>query len=224
MNISSVARMVVIALVSAAAGYALRQPEPAPVVAPGSVQAAHAGSTSSSPPAPPLIALASDGNVTLRVDQQPLEWVLEQIALQGGNVKATTTVAAVQQQPSSAAPSCPEVTAAARVDSAKLLREIQQGSEEQRVEGLLDARSNGVYVPDATLKTLFETDASERVRLHAFEAYLERQTGDNAAQRRTLEAAMLIASPVIQREAKARLNELNDMERVDALFKQQAGF
>jgi len=221
-NISSVARMVVITLVSGVAGYALRQPDPVPVVAPHNVQASPAGSTSNSPPAPPLIAVASDGNVTLRVDQQPLEWVLEQIAAQGGNVKVTATAAAVRQ-PSLAAPSCPEVTAAARVDSAKLLREIQQGSEEQRVEGLLDARSAGVYVPDATLKTLFETDASERVRLHAFEAYLERQTGDNAAQRRTLEAALLIPSPVIQREAKARLDELNDMERVDALFKQQAG-
>ena len=45
----------------------------------------------------------------------------------------------------------------------------------------------------------------------------------NAAQRRTLEAAVLIASAVIQREAKARPDELNDMERVDALFKQLAG-
>ena len=34
---------------------------------------------------------------------------------------------------------------------------------------------------------------------------------------------MLIASAVIQREAKARPDELNDMERVDALFKQLAG-
>jgi len=73
------------------------------------------------------------------------------------------------------------------------------------------------------LKTLYETDASERVRLHAFDAYLERQTGDNVALRRTLEAAALIPSAVIQREARTRLNELADMERMEALFKQQAG-
>ena len=30
----------------------------------------------------PLIAVSSDGNVTLRVEQQPLEWVLEEIAKQ----------------------------------------------------------------------------------------------------------------------------------------------
>ncbi len=221
-NISSVARVMVVALVSGAAGYLLRQPAPAPVATPGGVQATHAAGTSNPSPAAPLIALASDGNVTLRVEQQPLEWVLEQIALQGGHVKATATAAA--SPPSSAPSSCPQLTAVARVDPAKLLQEIQLGSEEQRVEGLLDARSAGVWVPDATLKTLFETDASERVRLHAFEAYLERQTGDNAAQRRTLEAAALISSPVIQREAKARLDELNDMERADALFKQRAGF
>jgi len=80
-----------------------------------------------------------------------------------------------------------------------------------------------VFVPDGTLKTLFETDASEQVRLHAFEAYLERQTGDNVALRRTLEAAALIPSAVIQREAHVRLNELTDMERMEASFKQRTG-
>ena len=223
MNIGSVARAVIIALVSGVAGYSLRQPDPAP---PGATthggEMAHASSRSNSPPASPLIAVASDGNVTLRVDQQPLEWVLEQIALQGGDVKGTATAAAIRST-LSAGPSCPEPTRTARVESSKLLQEIERGSEEQRVGGLLNARSAGVFVPDATLKTLFETDASERVRLHAFEAYLERQTGDNAALRRTLEAAALIPSALIQREARVRLNELTDMERMEALFKQRTG-
>ena len=220
MNIGSVARVVVIALVSGVAGYALRQPDRPPGVTTHGIQAAQAGSTSSSPLSPPLIAVASDGNVTLHVEQQPLEWVLEQIAAQGGNVKVTATAAALRPTPS-AQPSCPEPARVARIDPAKLLQQIERGSEEQRVQGLLEARSMGVYVPDGTLKTLFETDASERVRLHAFEAYLERQTGNNAALRRTLEAAVLIPSAVIQREAKRRLDELTDMERMDALFKQQ---
>ena len=221
MNISSVARMVVIALASGAVGYSLRQPDPTPAVATHDIQTPHAGSTSSSPPSTPLIAVASDGNVTLRVDQQPLEWVLEQIALQGGNAKATTTAAAIRPV-SSAEPSCPKPTGADRVDSAKLLQEIQRGSEEQRVRGLLDARPAGVVVPADTLKTLFETDASDKVRLHAFEAYLEQLPGDNATLRRTLEAAVLVPSAVIQRAAQARLDELTDMERVDASFNQRA--
>jgi len=216
MNVGSIAPVVVIALVSGIAGYSLRQPDAAPAVAtPHGVETAHAGSA----PAAPLIAVASDGNVTLRVDQQPLEWVLEQIALQGRNVKA-----AAIRPPSSAEPSCRQPAGAARIEPAKLLQEIERGSEEQRVHGLLEARSAGLYVPDGTLKTLFETDASERVRLHAFEAYLERQTGDNAALRRTMEAAALVPSEVIQREARTRLNELTDMERMDALIKQQTGF
>jgi len=221
-NIGSVARTGVVALVSGVAGYSLQLPDQAPPGATAQgVETARAGSRSNSPPTSPLIALSSDGNVTLRVDQQPLEWVLEQIALQGGNVKATAMAAAIR--PASAEPSCPKQTGAARIEPAKLLQEIERGSEEQRVHGLLEARSAGVFVPDGTLKTLFETDASERVRLHAFEAYLERQTGDNAALRRTLEAAALIPSAVIQREARTRLNELTDMERMDALFNQQAG-
>ena len=223
MNIGSVALVVATALVSGAAGYALRQPDPAPPgVTSHGAQVVHAGSTSSSLRAAPLIAVASDGNVTLHVDQQPLEWVLEQIALQGGNVKATVTVADIRPR-SSTEPSCPGPTGAARVDSAKLLQEIQRGSEEQRVRGLLDARPAGVMVPAETLKTLFETDASDKVRLHAFEAYLEQLPGDNATLRRTLEAAVLVPSAVIQREAHARLDELSDMERIDASPRQRAG-
>jgi len=221
-NIGSVARMVVMSLVSGAAGYSLGQPDPPHDVASHAVEVAHASSTLGSPAASPLIALASDGNVTLRVDQQPLEWVLEQIALQGGDVQSLASGAAIRPA-SQTHPACPEPMRAARGEPAKLLQEIERGSEGQRVQGLLEARSAGLVVPDTTLKTLFETDPSDRVRLHAFEAYLERQTGDNAALRRTLEAAVLIPSAVIQREAKARLDELTDMERMDALFKQQAG-
>jgi len=223
-NISSVARVVVIALVAGVVGYSLGRPDSVPTstTAPR-VEIAHARGTSSPSPANPLIAVATDGNVTLRVDQQPLEWVLEQIALQGGHVEASAKAAAIRQ-PSSAQPSCPAPTSVARVDAEKLLQEIQGGTEAQRVEGLLGARSGGVWIPDATLKTMFETDASERVRLHAFESYLGRQAGDNGAQRRTLEAALLIPSPVLQREAKARLDELTDMEREDAAFKQRGGF
>jgi hypothetical protein len=58
----------------------------APAAAPAVVIAAPAPQAAKSNPLPeaPLIAVASDGNVTLRVEQQPLEWVLEQIALQSG--------------------------------------------------------------------------------------------------------------------------------------------
>jgi hypothetical protein len=36
--------------------------------------------------------VSSDGQVTLRVEQQPLEWVLEQIAAQGGLVALDAAV------------------------------------------------------------------------------------------------------------------------------------
>lgn len=227
MNLGSVALTLATALVSALVsgitGYALGQPDPAPpcgITHTG--ETARAGSGSTSPPANPVIAVGSDGNVTLHVDQQPLEWVLEQIALQGGDM-TTTAKAVALRPPSSAGLACQASTDAGHTEPAQLLQAIERGSEAQRVQGLLDAQSAGVFVPDSTLKVLFETDASERVRLHAFEAYLERRTGDNAALRRTLEAATLIPSALIQREAQVRLHELTAMERMEASFKHRAG-
>ena len=55
-------------------------------------------------PEAPLIAVASDGNVTLRVEQQPLEWVLEQIALQSGKSQAPSAPAAPSAAPQPAVP------------------------------------------------------------------------------------------------------------------------
>ena len=223
MNIASVAIVLATALVSGVVGYSLGQPDSAAAVTVHGAQAAPVGKTSTSPPpAAPLIAVASDGNVTLRIDQQPLEWVLEQIALQAGDAKVRGGAAAIEP-PSPMEPSCRELARVGRIEPETLLQEIERGTEEQRVQGLLDARFAGVVVPDEKLKTLFETDASDRVRLQAFESYLERQSGDNAVLRRTLEAAVLIPSSAIQREARARLAELSDTERIDASSNQRAG-
>jgi hypothetical protein len=72
---------------SAAVGWSAHEAA-TPAVVPAVVVAAPAPAKPNPVPEPPLIAVASDGNVTLRVEQQPLEWVLEQIALQSGRVPA----------------------------------------------------------------------------------------------------------------------------------------
>jgi hypothetical protein len=199
---------------SAAAGWMARAPAEAPEsrAAPAAqprppiALAAPADTT-------PLIAVSSDGNVTLRVEQQPLEWVLEQIAAQSGwaDVKSRARSA------TAAASTAPEaVVCAAPVDASQLLQAIERGSEPERFDGLLRARSEGVTVPEQTLRVLYENDASERVRLAAFESYLELRA-DSREARQVLEAALYLPSAAIQREARRRLDELHEMERADAL-------
>ena len=172
----------------------------------------------------PLIVVASDGQVTLRVEQQPLEWVLEQIAEQS---ELRHTVAALRA-PAGAASGVETHACAAAPDLlpqpqvTQLLQAIRNGSELERIDGLLQAREAAVPLADDTLRTLFETDASEQVRLRAFEAYLEGRSGNVEELRSALQAAQYVPSAAIQAEAKAQLQQLHDIERIDAANPQQS--
>jgi hypothetical protein len=212
-----------IALVSGAIGWGLRSPGPAPVRAEAPLRLAAAPAVAQGPVFnTPLIAVAGDGKVTLHVDQQPLEWVLEQIAQQSGwadvKARAAGPVAAREPSPAGAAPACAEPPRAVPLELA--LRALQGGSEAERAQGLLQIRNDGATVPDEMLKQLFETDASDSVRLLAFDSYLEPRSGDSLALRTALQAALYVPSGAIQREAKRRLEELVESERIDAAHPQ----
>lgn len=169
-----------------------------------------------------LIAISDDGRATLRVEQQPLDWVLEEIARQSGRaVSLPASVAAAQTaSPSSpAAPSeehCPVAAPAPRPDTARLLQAIERGTEGDRFEGLQQAREDGLVLPEGLLKTLAETDASERVRLVAFETWLESQGDSPDTLRGALQAAALQPGTVVPGEARRRLEELRLLEQVAA--------
>jgi len=174
----------------------------------------------------PLIMVASDGQVTLRVEQQPLEWVLEQIAQQSG-LRHAVAAARAPMGAASGAPAneCPDPDAPNLLPQQQvrqLLQAIRNGSEQERIDGLLQAREAAVPLGDDTLKTLFETDASEQVRLRAFEAYLEGRSGNVDELRSALQAAQYVPSAAIQAEAKAQLQQLQDIERIDAASPQQS--
>jgi hypothetical protein len=97
-----------------------------------------------------------------------------------------------------------------------LLQTIRQGTDADRFTGLLQARDESLPLPGTLLKTLFETDASDGVRLLAFEAYLETVALQPAALRSTLEAALYVPNAGVQQEARRRLDELAERERIDA--------
>jgi hypothetical protein len=86
MGIRMAAAFAATAISGVATGWWLHAPEPLVLPECHNAPAVVASSAASTAPpsSVPLIAVASDGNVTLRVEQQPLEWVLEQIAAQSG--------------------------------------------------------------------------------------------------------------------------------------------
>ena len=165
-----------------------------------------------------LIAISDDGRATLRVEQQPLDWVLEEIARQSGRRVPALQAAAsgTSAEPAAAPESCPvPAPPAPRPETTRLLQAIESGSEAERYEGLLQAREDSVVLAPQTLKTLYETDASERVRLAAFETWLEQHGGEPEALRTGLEAAALQSGSAVPAEARRRLEELRQMEHVE---------
>lgn len=182
----------------------------------------------------PVIMVASDGNVTLRVEKRPLDWVLEQIAHERGRAglrqpagsvpERTATGAAAQSalrtaassSPAAALPACPE-SAALQVDAGRVLQSIEGGTEAERFQGLMLARSAGLTVAEPLLKRLFESGDSERVQVAAFEAYLALRADRPDALRTALEQAQHAPAPSIQRNAAQRLAELAELQRLDTL-------
>lgn len=226
MNIQRIAGLAATAALGWLAGWQMQPSTPA---APARAPVATAGATVASQSvadATPRIIIASDGNATIHVDQQPLAWVLEQIARQSGwsDVHARATPSAASAVPASGAEAPAELVFVAEAprDEAQVLHAIARGSETDRFDGLMAARSSGVPLTEELLKNVFESDASERVRLAAFETYLEGRTGDNAALRSALSAALYVPNPAIQREARLRLDELDESERIDAATRQSA--
>lgn len=216
---------------AAASGWAVRGPADASSALPVAAGSASARAGAAAQQSP-LIAVADDGRVTLRLEQQPLDWVLEQIALQSGRsdvavLRARLAASAARPAASTAEageppeavqaadPSCPPATFAA--DPASLLQAIQYGPEADRAAALLHARSQGIAVPETLLRTLLETAVPEQLRVAALEVWLDRRIDDSAAQRALLEAALLIPSPLVQQEARQRLDDLDEMARLDAL-------
>lgn len=226
MNVQHIAGLAATAAIAWMAGWQM-QPAPPATPAPAPAAAAAAPMTAQSVVgSSPQIVIASDGNATIHVEQQPLAWVLEQIARQSGwsDVHARATPAAASGVVATGSDATADVVFVAEAprDEAQVLQAISRGSETDRFDGLMAARSSGIALTDELLKTVFESDASERVRLAAFETYLEGHGGDPAAVRSALTAALYVPNPAIQRDARQRLDALEDSERIDAATRQTA--
>lgn len=210
-------------LVAALAGWFAHQvamPAPDPAVPPPAPR------PPATVPSLPVVMVSSDGMVTLRVDKRPLDWVLERIAHESGRaglrqaegktLDASASAVVRVAAPSAAPAVCPE-SGGPPVDAGQVLHSLETGTEAERFEGLMLARSAGIPVAEPLLKRLFESGDSERVQVAAFEAYLAMRADRPDALRAALEEARGATPPAIQRDAGQRLAELAELQRLDAL-------
>lgn len=168
-----------------------------------------------------LILVSTDGNVTLRVEQQPLRWVLEEIARQSGWTELRPpSCTAVSQRPAVAAqPSAASEREAQGVTQAQATGALPPNPSSRETENLQAQLAETLRnAPDegTALRALYQSDATDEMRLLAFETHLGTVSGDRAQLRQVLEAASRSRSAVVQAEAKRRLDELNDNERLNA--------
>ncbi len=159
----------------------------------------------------PIVALGKDGRVTLHADNESLSWVLAEIDRQAGAHVTAMNVASTDADHGTTVPAQPRFTeSAARPDDA--LARVLRGTEPERYDTLVQSL-NGGAVSAETLKTLYQTDASPRVRLLAFEYAQESTEGDPAARRTELEAAHLLPDNVIAQAAGRALETLDRQAR-----------
>jgi hypothetical protein len=168
------------------------------------------------------VTLFGDGTMTVNVQHRTLQWLLDEIARQrGGQVPAPAPVQDAAARPALNMPefavckdsSALEHEACEKEQALQTLQAIREGDEKARYEGLLTARSLGLPVPQETLKTLYQTDTSERVRLLAFQQYLDvTQEAGIDETRATLQTALYNPSAAIQTEAQRLLHELEESE------------
>lgn len=117
-------------------------------------------------------------------------------------------------------PACPEEPASmARTDD--MAGRVLRGTEGERYDTLIQAQADG-GISESVVKTLFEADASPRVRLLAFELALQAHSGDPTGLRGMLEAARLLPDAVISGDARDRLEALGRTERDQADVQQIA--
>ena len=226
MNIKQLAAYVAVAVMSAATGAWLTSPQSDPAPAAMSVSRPAAEPAKNSRDNAPLIAVSRAGTVTLRVEQQPLEWVLEEIARQSGSSDPTNHAIAGKSLVNGATTTTTTTTIAdpgvcasshggAHAPATALLQAIAQGSDSERYDSLLWAQAAGLSLPDEALKRLYENDTSDRVRSLAFQRLLASRASNIEEMQKALEAGLAVPNETVRDEARRRMDSLLNGQGTD---------
>lgn len=152
----------------------------------------------------PFIVVDANDNITAHVENQPSAWVVEQ---QWESRSANKISGAAR----------PVKIAEASTDmpqsNEEVLDKIQYGNESERYENLAQARAVKAPLPEAMLKTIYETDQSQEIRALAFTYAMDEFKGDSVALRGILEKARYSADSGIAEDAEQRLAILARLEK-----------
>ena len=103
---------------------------------------------------------------------------------------------------------------AAVVDVKLLERTLMGGTDSERHAALVRALEAGMELPPQFLWQTYASDPSERVRLLALTTYVDSASDDRASVRSALESAVQDPNTAVQTEARRRLAELDQFERM----------
>jgi len=200
------------------------EPEDALDAAPRAEAAVPAASASSSAylSGDLLIALSHDGNVTLRVEHQPLERVLDEIARQGGRDRLQVWACGIwacgtagSYNIAASAPD-PMEASAPQLQAARGAPLQDASSPTEGLQDLLRPASHGASTEGDMMKIVNGSEVPDTVRLLALESALGPLSGDPAMLRQVLEWASHVPSAAVRAEAKRRLDALNGNPQADA--------
>ncbi|WP_157270183.1 hypothetical protein [Azohydromonas aeria] len=238
MSLQSGIGMLALVLGSASAGWLLHglarppQAEPAATAAAEPADAASRGSLLAFPQvtgsgaAPdagaPEVELHADGSASIRVQHRPPAWVLAELCRQGARgLPGCGPSATAQAQPAAPVAALTPAPELAPPDVSRLLPRLRDPAESVRYQALMHARAEGLMLPEGTLRSLMETDSSERVRIEAYEAWVEAHSGTDDDLRAALNTVLRIPQPALQARAREQLDDLEESLRQDAASAQQ---
>ncbi len=174
-------------------------PPPAAVPAPAPADPAPRASLLAFPAAPQAdadtdrVELHPDGNASIQVRERTPAWVLAELCRQGARGLA----------------GCGPGAAAAASGAAQTLSRLKNPNEQARLQALMQARDEGLALPEGTLQALMASDPSEQVRMEAFDSYIEGRSGTMAEMRAALQAVMRLPDAALQARAREQLDELD---------------
>lgn len=88
---------------------------------------------------------------------------------------------------------------------------LRSGSEDERADALINAVDQGADIPGQVLEGVMDSDSSDRVRLLAFNTYLDSVSSDTEAINAVLEHALANSSGAVQEEARRRMNDFQEL-------------
>jgi hypothetical protein len=224
MSLGSVIRTAALVLLSGSTGWVLHAltatPDQAPTPAPAEEKprgSLMAFPQSASDADADVVQLNGDGSATIRVQRRPPGWVVSELCRQGArDVAGCARDVAQASSPGGAAQTPSTTPQPPGTGDEQILRRLKDPNEQARFQGLMQAREEGVLVPKATLLALMRNDPSERVRLEAFEDYVDASSDTTQELRAAMQELMRIPDATLQSRAREQLDLLEQAEREDA--------